>query len=85
MKKIGFVISWYGDDIAGGAENMLRDLTTELHRKNIPVEILTTCAKEFRSDWNKNFYKEGVYFSRSNVSASENVIQVILIMSTINL
>lgn len=67
MKKIGFVISWYGDDIAGGAENMLRDLTTELHRKNIPVEILTTCAKEFRSDWNENYYKEGIYLNRNNI------------------
>lgn len=67
MKKIGFVISWYGDDIAGGAENMLRDLTTELHRKNIPVEILTTCAKEFSSDWNENYYKEGIYLNRNNI------------------
>lgn len=67
MKKIGFIIPWYGDDISGGAENMLRDLTAELHRKNIPLEILTTCAKEFRSDWNENYYKEGVYLNNNNI------------------
>lgn len=67
MKKIGFVTAWYGDDISGGAENMLRDLTTELHKKNIPLEILTTCAKEFNSDWNKNYYKEGIYFNKNDI------------------
>lgn len=46
---------------------MLRDLTAELHRKDIPLEILTTCAKEFRSDWNVNYYKEGVYLNRNNI------------------
>lgn len=68
MKKIGFIIPWYGDEISGGAENMLRDLTAELHGKNIPLEILTTCAKEFSSDWNENYYKEGVYLNRSNIT-----------------
>ena len=58
MKKIGFVTSWYGDDISGGAEAMLRDLTENLHKQNIPVEILTTCVKDFRSDWNKNYYND---------------------------
>lgn len=46
---------------------MLRDLTTALHEKNIPLEILTTCAKEFSSDWNRNYYKEGIYFNGNNV------------------
>lgn len=67
MKKIGFVTAWYGDNISGGAENMLRDLTAELYKKNIPLEILTTCVKEFNSDWNLNYYKEGVYFNKNNI------------------
>ncbi|MDE6426012.1 MAG: glycosyltransferase [Ruminococcus sp.] len=67
MKKIGFVTAWYGDDISGGAENMLRDLTAELYKKNIPLEILTTCVKDFNSDWNKNYYKEGIYFNKNNI------------------
>ena len=67
MKKIGFVISWYGDDISGGAEAMLRDLTENLHKQNIPVEILTTCVKDFRSDWNKNYYHEGTSINKNGI------------------
>lgn len=67
MKKIGFVTAWYGDDISGGAENMLRDLTAGLHKKNIPLEILTTCVREFNSDWNLNYYKEGIYLNKNNI------------------
>lgn len=68
MKKIGFVTSWYGDDISGGAEAMLHDLTENLHRKNIPVEILTTCVKDFRSDWNKNYYREGTSINKNGIA-----------------
>ncbi|MDE5620310.1 MAG: glycosyltransferase family 4 protein [Ruminococcus sp.] len=67
MKKIGFVTSWYGDDISGGAEAMLRDLTENLHKQNIPVEILTTCVKDFRSDWNKNYYREGTSINKNGI------------------
>ncbi len=68
MKKIGFVTSWYGDDISGGAEAMLRDLTENLHKQNIPVEILTTCVKDFRSDWNKNYYREGTSINKNGIT-----------------
>lgn len=60
MKKIGFVIPWYSESIPGGAEMELRGLTTHLHEAGTEVEILATCVKEFASDWNKNFYPEGV-------------------------
>lgn len=59
MKKIGFVIPWYSDTIPGGAEMELREVTAHLHSAGIPLEILTTCVKEFSSDWSVNFYKEG--------------------------
>lgn len=65
MKKLGFVIPWYSDNISGGAENMLRDLTAELHKRTVPLEILTTCAESFSSDWNKNYYNEGIYFNKN--------------------
>lgn len=68
MKKIGFVTPWYGDDISGGAEAMLRDLTENLHKQNIPVEILTTCVKDFRSDWNKNYYREGTSINKNGIN-----------------
>lgn len=60
MKKIAFVIPWYAETIPGGAEMELRGLTTHLHEAGVEVEILTTCVKEFASDWNIDYYQEGV-------------------------
>lgn len=59
MKKIGFVIPWYAENIPGGAEMETREVTKHLKAAGLNVEILTTCVKEFGSDWNKNFYPEG--------------------------
>ena len=59
MKKIAFVIPWYADDIPGGAEMELREVSAHLHKAGVPVEILTTCVKEFGADWSENYYKEG--------------------------
>lgn len=59
MKKIGFVIPWYADDIPGGAEMELREVTAHLHSAGVTLEILTTCVKEFGADWSVNFYNEG--------------------------
>ena len=60
MKKIGFVIPWYSENIPGGAEMELRGLTTHLHESGVEVEILTTCVKEFSADWNRNHFKKGI-------------------------
>lgn len=60
MKKIGFVIPWYSENIPGGAEMELRGLTTHLHESGVEIEILTTCVKEFASNWNVNHFKSGV-------------------------
>lgn len=60
MKKIGFVIPWYADGIPGGAEMELREVTGHLHSAGVPLEILTTCVKEFGADWSQNYYKEGL-------------------------
>lgn len=55
MRKIGFVIPWYGEDIPGGAEMELREVATHLQRAGMDVEILTTCVREFSADWNENY------------------------------
>lgn len=60
MKKIGFVVPWHGQNIPGGAEMALRGVTEHLNKAGIPIEILTTCVKEFMADWNENFYKPGL-------------------------
>ena len=60
MKKIGFVIPWYGEDIPGGAEMELRGLVHHLKNAGMELEILTTCVKEFTSDWNVNYHRDGL-------------------------
>jgi len=59
MKKLGFVIPWYSDTVKGGAETELRGIVKHLSASGVELEILTTCVKEFSSDWSVNFYKEG--------------------------
>jgi glycosyltransferase involved in cell wall biosynthesis len=58
--KIAFVIPWYGN-IPGGAENECKRTAEKLQERGIEVEVLTTCAKEFLSDWNTNYYRAGTY------------------------
>lgn len=59
MKKIGFVSPWYGETIPGGAEMEMRGLVKHFSEAGLEVEVLTTCVKEFASDWNVNYYKAG--------------------------
>ena len=59
-KKIGIVTPWFGMDIPGGAEAEIRGLTLHLVEAGVKLEILTTCVKEFLSDWSTNYYKEGI-------------------------
>ena len=59
MKKLGFVIPWYGEKIPGGAEMELRSLVHHLLDAGVDCEVLTTCVKEFTADWNENFHRPG--------------------------
>ncbi len=61
MKKIGFVIPWYGDNATGGIEREVRELTALLQGVGLDIEILTTCVKDYRSD-TQNFYAVGESF-----------------------
>ena len=60
MKKIAFVIPWYAEKIPGGEDMETREVTKHLHQAGMQVEILTTCVREFVSDWNEDYYPEGV-------------------------
>lgn len=64
MKKLGFVIPWYGPDIPGGAEAALRGLVEHLHEAGVEVEVLATRVKAFSADWNTNYYPAGVELVR---------------------
>lgn len=60
MKKLGFVIPWYFENINGGAETEMKGIVDHLHAQNVDLEVLTTCVKEFHSDWGENYYKPGL-------------------------
>jgi len=55
-KPIAFVVPWYGDDIPGGAEQLCRSYVRHLRDAGVAVGVITTCVKEFNSNWNKNRY-----------------------------
>lgn len=59
MKKIAFVTPWYGENISGGAEMELRGISSHIKDAGHQVEILTTCVKDFSSDWNVDYHKSG--------------------------
>jgi glycosyltransferase involved in cell wall biosynthesis len=48
---VAFVAPWYGRDIAGGAEAECRATARALRERGIPVEILTTSARDHASPW----------------------------------
>lgn len=60
MKKLAFVAPWYGEDIPGGAEMLVRGLVHHLHDAGVEVEVLTTCVQKFGSEWDFNFHPIGV-------------------------
>jgi len=57
---LAIVIPWYGEHIPGGAEAAARDLAKALAAAGQPVEVLTTCVREFRADWNQNHHPRGL-------------------------
>jgi glycosyltransferase involved in cell wall biosynthesis len=58
--KIAFVTPWYGPEIPGGMEAETRRTAVHLHKAGFQVEVLTTCIREFLSDWAVNFHRPGV-------------------------
>jgi len=58
--KIAFVPPWYGRNIPGGAEAEVRRTAEHLHSAGIAVEVLTTCVRDFHSDWSRNFHRAQV-------------------------
>lgn len=59
MKKTAIVTPWFGMNIPGGAEAEIRNLALHLVRDGMKLEILTTCVKEFQSDWSLNYHTPG--------------------------
>jgi glycosyltransferase involved in cell wall biosynthesis len=57
--KLAFVTPWYGPDAPGGAEALARGTAEHLCRRGLPVEVLTTCARDIYSDWGRDHYRSG--------------------------
>lgn len=60
MKKIGIIVPWFGMDIAGGSEAEIRGLALHLAAAGVELEVLTTCVKDFYSNWDINYHKQGL-------------------------
>lgn len=58
--KIAFVTPWYGPDATGGMETVAHQTVTQLHQAGLTVEILTTCIRNFQSDWSTNYHRPGL-------------------------
>jgi glycosyltransferase involved in cell wall biosynthesis len=50
-ETLAFVVPWFGRDIPGGAEAECRATARALRNRGVPVEILTTCARDHASPW----------------------------------
>jgi glycosyltransferase involved in cell wall biosynthesis len=58
-RKVAFVTPWYGAAATGGAETAARETAEHLAAAGLPVEALTTCVPDFRSDWSRNSLTAG--------------------------
>lgn len=48
--RVLFVVQRFGSEISGGSETMCRLFASQLSRRNIDVEVLTSCAQSY-VDW----------------------------------
>jgi glycosyltransferase involved in cell wall biosynthesis len=56
---ITFVIPWYGQNVAGGAELQCRRNAEELRARGIPAEVFTTTAGGLMTDWTAPAFASG--------------------------
>ena len=56
-RPLAFVVQRYGEEFVGGSESLCR-VVAEMLARDRPVEVLTTCAKEYVT-W-KNEYEPGI-------------------------
>ncbi len=59
--KIAVVVPWFGKELKGGAEQQAWQIASRLSIRGIDTTVLTTCSKEFLSNWSENFYQEDDY------------------------
>lgn len=57
--KLFIVTPWYPPHAGGGAELLAQRTAALLQAAGHDVTVLTTCVREFRSDWNVDYYPAG--------------------------
>ena len=58
-KPIALVISWFGRELKGGAEQLAWQVATRLAARGHRIEVLTTCCRSFLDDWSHNHLPPG--------------------------
>ncbi|MDA8217162.1 MAG: glycosyltransferase family 4 protein [Dehalococcoidales bacterium] len=65
LPTVAFVVPWFGEEVVGGAETLVRQLAENLHAsRGLAVEVLTTCARDGAGGWSADFHKEGTSVQR---------------------
>ena len=59
MRKIAFVIPWYGRGIPGGMETLTYDTAVRLTQAGYQVDVLTSTIRDFYAPWDKNHHRAG--------------------------
>jgi glycosyltransferase involved in cell wall biosynthesis len=59
-RTLAFVLPWYGSTAIGGAELLARETAERLAAVGVPVEVVTTCARDQFSGWWTDWYRPGV-------------------------
>ncbi len=53
------MISWFGRELKGGAEQLAWQVATRLAARGHRIEVLTTCCRSFLEDWSQNHLPPG--------------------------
>ncbi|OHD14694.1 MAG: hypothetical protein A2086_16800 [Spirochaetes bacterium GWD1_27_9] len=59
--KIAIVLSWFGKNVKGGAEQQAWQFASRLAARGVEVTAITTCSKDYFADWSTNHYEKGEY------------------------
>jgi glycosyltransferase involved in cell wall biosynthesis len=57
--RVAFVVPWFGRDLPGEAEQRVLEVATGLAARGHAVEVLTSCGRSARDDWQHNHFPEG--------------------------
>jgi glycosyltransferase involved in cell wall biosynthesis len=60
-RRLAVVAPWFGADLTGGAERLAWQAAHGLAQRGHAVEVFTTCARSFASDWGADAHPAGAH------------------------